>query len=68
MSKQGKDRGQRRDKGLFTAGEEKRGRRGGADSDQLHADLQRRPQKKHLPGEKERQTEKQKVRATVRYV
>lgn len=63
-SKQGE--GEKGERGLFTAGESERGGGGWVDSDQLHADLQRRPQKKRLPGERER--EKQKVRATVRYI
>lgn len=46
--------------GLFTAGEEDaRGRGVWEDSDQLHADLQR-PQKKRLPGERERDRHRQK--------
>lgn len=66
-SKQGKEKGHERDRGLFTADEGERGRGGWEDSDQLHADLQRMPQKK-TSAWKERHTEKQKVRATVRLI
>lgn len=38
-------------RGLFTAGEETRGRSVWEDSDQLHADVQMRPQKKCLPAQ-----------------
>lgn len=59
----GQEKGHRIDRGLFTGGQDGRGKKGWVNSDQLHADLQRRSQKKHLPGE--RHTQKKKVRATV---
>lgn len=56
------EKGHRTDRGLFTAGENGRGRGGWEDSDQLHADLQRRPRIKRLPGERERERETQTER------
>lgn len=50
-------------------GEGGRGRKVWEDSDRLHADLQRKPQKERLPGESEKEnTEKQKVREIVRCI
>lgn len=51
-----RDRG---DRDLCTAGE---GGRGREDRDRLHADLQRKPRKERLPGEREKEERREKER------